>query len=273
MKFTCLKTIVLLLVFVFFSSCSNHNDNEIKGITSNTSSINEMAEERSNILTTTESAMATQTNSTYLTTDTDSISAISGTNTTEAKSIHMILQERISALKCADSLERFSDNINVSQEGMNIDEIIKLLSDQNIVCYYSFNSDVLMHDYQNYNDNGYGKIEHYLFSSYSELERFVYSTYEMKYAENLLTNLYGEQGILFSGDDKYILYNPSVQGINVLIGEVFPLYECKITEVTDSRIYFNVISCETDTVLWKNSAILQGDEWRLETMFPNIQER
>ena len=74
----------------FFSSCSNHNDNEIKGITSNTSSINEMAEERSNILTTTESAMATQTNSTYLTTDTDSISAISGTNTTEAKSIHMI---------------------------------------------------------------------------------------------------------------------------------------------------------------------------------------
>lgn len=196
--------------------------------------------------------------------------SVSGT--AETNSIHKILQEKISNLKCINSLERFSDNTNISQKEMSVEEIIRLLVDRNIACYYSFGSDVLMFDYQNYNDNGYGKIEHYLFSSYSELEEFVYSTYEKEYAENLLTNLYGEPGILFGGDDKNLLYNPSIQGINVLIGDIFPLYECKITEMTDSRICFNVISCENDTVLWETSAILQNDEWRLEAMFPDIQK-
>ncbi len=265
MKITYFKVTILLIVF-FLSSCNNHSKIDNNYIASNNSSAHESIEEEPTAVNAYETAAITQISDTYLTTNTE-------IDTNKTKTMHELLQEKISTLKCSNSLERFSNGMNISQEGMKFEEIAKLLTDRNIACYYSFNSDVLIHDYQNYNDNGYGVIEHYLFSSYSELEDFVYSTYVKEYAEDLLTNLHGNQKALFCGDDKCILYNPSVQGTNVLIGDIFPQYECEIKDLTESRIYFDVISCETNTVLWESSAILQNYEWRLEKMFPNIQKK
>lgn len=193
--------------------------------------------------------------------------------TEKNETVSDVLYEKVSSLKCFSSIERFCDNVDVSQNGMNADEVIKLLTDKNIVCYYTFNSDVMFNDYQKYDDNGYGEIRHYLFSSYSELEKFVYSTYEKNYAEILLSKLYGPPETLFKGDDSVLLYNPSVQGINVLVGEVFSPYECEITDIADIRIDFNIRFLENDKLMFSSVAVLEDGEWRLREMFPNIQNR
>ncbi len=190
--------------------------------------------------------------------------------TEKNKTVGDILYEKVSSLKCFSSIERFFDNIDVSQNGMNADEVIKLLADKNIVCYYTFNSDVMFHDYQKYDDNGYSEIKHYLFSSYSELKKFVCSTYEKSYAESLLSDLYGFRGALFNGNDSVLMYNSSIQGINVLVGEVFSSYECEITDITDTRIDFNIRFLENNKLMFSSVAVLEDGEWRLQEMFPNI---
>lgn len=256
----CLKTVALATVLIL-TGCVGSEDVDNSEIAVTTTSC---------ILSETELVTETKPPQSVTSLNND-ITVISVTEKNET--VSDVLYEKVSSLKCFSSIKRFCDNVDVSQNGMNADEVVKLLADKNIVCYYTFNSDVMFHDYQKYDDNGYGEIRHYLFSSHSELEKFVYSTYEKNYAEILLSELYGSPETLFKGDDSVLLYNPSVQGINVLVGEVFSPYKCEITDITDIRIDFNIRFLENNKLMFSSVAVFEDGEWRLREMFPNIQNR
>lgn len=183
------------------------------------------------------------------------------------------LENTVAEMGCSESINRFRGNVKVSQSEMSPEEITRLLIDQNIVCFYTFGTDALIYDDQNYNDEGYSSVTHYLFSSYSELSDFVYSTYIDQYAAELLSNLYGWRGELYQGDDSCILYNPSVQGVDVLAGNLFSEYTCKIIEVSESRIKFSLTLTEDEEMSLEKYAVIQNGEWRLEKMFPDIQHK
>lgn len=196
------------------------------------------------------------------------------TQAVSPEKIHSIdeeLKDRVADMSCSGSINRFRENVKISQSGMSPEEIARLLVDQNIVCFYTFAMDILI--YYDYNAKGYTGVTHYLFSSYSELSDFVYSTYIDQYAAELLSNLYGWRGELYRGDDSCLLWDPSVQGINVLLtGDLFSEYTCEIIEMSESRMEFAVTFGEnSEFSRIEVCAVLQDGEWRLEEMFPNIQ--
>lgn len=183
------------------------------------------------------------------------------------------LENIVAEMGCSKSINRFRENVKVSQSGMSPEEIARLLTDQNIVCFYTFQMDTLIYYDRNYHDEKGSNVKHYLFSSYSELRDFVYSTYVDQYAAELLSNLYGWRGELYQGDDSCLLYNPSVQGVDVLAGNLFSEYTCKIIEVSESRIKFSLTLTEDEEMSLEKYAVIQNGEWRLEKMFPDIQQK
>lgn len=184
------------------------------------------------------------------------------------------LENMAAEMNCSGSINRFRENVKVSQSEMSPEEIAGLLVDQNIVCFYTFQMDALIYYDRNYKDEKGSNVKHYLFSSYSELRDFVYSAYVDQYAADLLSNLYGHMGELFQGDDSCLLYDPSVQGINVLLGDPFSEYTCEIIEMSESQMKFAVTFEENSQFSRiEVCAVLQDGEWRLEKMFPDIQQK
>ncbi len=184
------------------------------------------------------------------------------------------LENMAAEMSCSESINRFRGNVKVSQSEMSSEEIARLLTDQNIVCFYTFQMDSLIYYNRNYRDERGSNVKHYLFSSYSELRDFVYSAYVDQYAADLLSNLYGHMGELFQGDDSCLLYNPSVQGINILLGDPFSEYTCEIIEMSESQMKFAVIfEGNSKFSRIEVCAVLQDGEWRLEKMFPDIQQK
>lgn len=184
------------------------------------------------------------------------------------------LENAVAEMNCSGSINRFRENGKVSQSEMSSEEIARLLVDQNIVCFYTFQMDALIYYDRNYKDERGSNVKHYLFSSYSELSDFVYSAYVDQYAADLLSNLYGHMGELFQGDDSCLLYDPSVQGINVLLGDPFSEYTCEIIEMSESQMKFAVTFEENSQFSRiEVCAVLQDGEWRLEKMFPDIQQK
>lgn len=183
------------------------------------------------------------------------------------------LENTVAEMGCSESINRFRGNVKVSQSGMSPEEIARLLVDQNIVCFYTFQMDSLIYYDRNYHDERGSNVKHYLFSSYSELRDFVYSAYVDQYAADLLSNLYGWRGELFQGDDSCLLYDPSVQGIDVLIDDLSSEYTCEIIEISESQMKFAVTFEKNSEFTRKVCAVLQDGEWRLEKMFPDIQQK
>lgn len=194
-------------------------------------------------------------------------------NTLPFDKARKIVENQVEKLACSGSFIRFKEDSFLSQYEMSVEQIIELLVDKNIVCYYTFEMDSLVYDFKDRDESGYGNAYHYIFSNYTELNDFVYSTYDEKYASDLLSNLHGHGFSLYAGDDISLLYNPAYQGTNIFAYQFPSSYSYEINNVSEARIDF-VITFEGDK---KNSyqatAILQNEEWKLKTMFPDIQQK
>lgn len=271
MKLRMISDILIFLIgLLFVSSCRLNTEPATKTIQNNTLKIDFQETFRDEM-----NADTTESNHTWIP-EQEPFSIPSETSAfllDETDLIDKDLKDRVAEMNCSDSINRFRESVKISQSKMSTEEILRLLIDQNIVCFYTFKTSTLIYDDQNYNDEGYSSITHYLFSSYSELNDFVYSTYEEKYAAELLSNLYGYNGELYRGDDSCILYNPSVQGIDVLAGNLFSEYTCRISKMSENRITFSVIFTEDEESSWVGYAIMQNGEWRLEKMLPDIQRK
>lgn len=73
--------------------------------------------------------------------------------TTAVNRADQLLQTIVERLECVESIDRFRGNTSVSQSEMTTEEIARLLTDQNIVCFYTFQIvDTLVYDHGNYSD-------------------------------------------------------------------------------------------------------------------------
>lgn len=84
-----------------------------------------------------------------------------------------------------------------SQDGKSVDEILKILLDRNVVCFYTFHSmGLVLNTEQDGSDDSVFKVRHYFFNDYPELESFVENTYTSECCDHLL-NDFGGRGAPF----------------------------------------------------------------------------
>jgi len=160
-----------------------------------------------------------------------------------------------------------------SQEGKSMEEIIEILWNRNIVCFYTYYQYTIIYAYMDtdFQNSDYCKIIHCYFNSYEELKKFVQETYVSEYRNYRMYD-----------DDPYYGDNETLMCYYYFLGSSYmalPFREevsYKITNVTDDVCEF---SCYMKyrgyydyyvTFEVPCTAVKENGEWRLTEMIGEI---
>jgi len=164
-----------------------------------------------------------------------------------------------------------------SQEGKSMEEIIKILWDRNIVCFYTYYQYIVIYHYRDTDSQKSDdyKVIHYYFSNYDELKKFVQETYVSEYADSLI---YDDNGRLYPyyGDNEVLMCEYNFFESTYIAIPFHSEVKYKIINTTDEKCefvcyfeyyydYINYVILEIPC-----TAVKENGKWQLTEMIGNI---